>query len=312
MNWSVSSESLLQRVKSNFSSMLSKRQYAGYFFLAPAFIYLILFSIYPTIYAISISLRQYILSKPYLGMKWVGLANFWRVLSDPQFHYSVKATFYFAGVSVAVEFLLGLGIALLLNRQIKGIGIIRTIVVIPMMIAPVVVGLSWKYMLSFDTGVLNYLIRQLGIQPPNWLGSASAVIPALIITDIWEWTPLFTLLLLAGLQSMPEEPFEAAVVDGASGWQIFTHLTMHFLRPFILISLLLRIMDILRTFDVPFVMTSGGPGRASEFMSLYAYRQAFSYYYVSVGIAAAFCILIIIVVLANVFIKLLSTMEEGV
>jgi multiple sugar transport system permease protein len=213
------------------------------------------------------------------------------------------ATLYFAGVSVVVELLLGLGIALLLHRNLRGLGVIRTIVVIPMMIAPVVVGLSWKYMLDFDTGVLNYFTRQLGIDPPNWLGSATWAIPALILTDVWEWTPLFALMLLAGLQSMPEEPFEAARVDGASSWQSFWNLTLRFIRPFILIALLLRVMDTLRTFDLPFVMTAGGPGRATEFASLYAYRQAFSYYYVSLGIAASFVILILISILANLLVK---------
>jgi multiple sugar transport system permease protein len=292
-------------------SVLSERRYAGYFFLAPALVYLIAFSVYPLFYAVNVSLRQYILSKPYLGMPWVGLGNFWRVLSDGHFQYSMQATLYFACAAVTVELLLGLGIALLLDRAIPGIGIIRTIVVIPMMIAPVVVGLSWKYMLDFDTGVLNYFIRQLGIQPPNWLGDATAVIPALIITDVWEWTPLFILLLLAGLQAMPQEPFEAARVDGASSWQSFVHLTLPFLRPFILIALLLRVMDTLRTFDTPFVMTSGGPGRATEFASLYAYRQAFSYYYVSLGIAAAFIVLIIITILSNLLVRALPSPDRG-
>jgi len=290
-------------------SKLSQKKYSGYLFLAPSVIYLILFSIYPLIYALNVSFRQFIISKPYLGMEWVGFQNFWRVLTDSQFLYSLKATLYFTGVSVTIEFWLGLGIALLLYKNIKGVGIIRTLVIIPMMIAPVVVGLSWKYMLSFDKGIINYFIRQLGIQPPNWLGSANAAIPALIITDVWQWTPLFALLLLAGLQAMPEEPFEAAWVDGASNWQSFIHLTLNFLKPFILISLLLRLMDSLRTFDMPFVMTSGGPGRVTEFISLYAYRQAFTYYYVSIGIAAAFIILIIIVLIANVLVRALPTME---
>jgi multiple sugar transport system permease protein len=275
----------------------------GYFFLAPALLYLIAFSIYPLIYAVNVSLRQFILSKPYLGMKWVGLNNFARVLTDSNFHDSMLATLYFASVSVTIELLLGLGIALLLHRNLRGLGIIRTLVVIPMMIAPVVVGLTWKYMLDFDTGVLNYFLRQLGATPPIWLGDAKAAIPAIILTDIWQWTPLFALMLLAGLQSMPEEPFEAAKVDGASSWQSFWHLTLWYLRPFILIALLLRVMDALRLFDTPFVMTAGGPGRATEFASLYAYRQAFSYYYVSLGIAASFIILLIITILANVLIK---------
>lgn len=292
-------------------ALLSERRYAGYLFLAPALVYLIAFSVYPLLYSVNVSLRQFILSKPYLGMPWVGLDNFWRVLTDSHFHYSLLATLYFTGAAVTIELFLGLGIALLLNRHVLGIGIIRTIVVIPMMIAPVVVGLAWKYMLDFDTGVINYFIRQIGIRPPNWLGDATAVIPALIITDVWEWTPLFILLLLAGLQAMPQEPFEAARVDGASSWQSFVHLTVPFIRPFILIALLLRVMDSLRTFDIPFVMTAGGPGRATEFASLYAYRQAFSYYYVSVGIAAAFIILIIITLLANVLVRALPSPETG-
>ena len=298
--------------KGSLSSVFTDRRYAGYWFLAPAVVYLVIFSIYPLVYAINVSLRQFILSKPYLGMEWVGLENFARVLTDSHFHDSVKATLYFASVAVTVELLVGLGIALLLNRDLPGLGVMRTLVIIPMMIAPVVVGLSWKYMLDFDTGVLNYFIRQLGMRPPNWLGDADAAIPAIILADIWQWTSLFALMLLAGLQSMPVEPFEAARVDGASSWQSFRHLTLWFLRPFILIALLLRVMDALRLFDTPFVMTGGGPGRVTEFASLYAYRQAFSYYYVSLGIAAAFIILIIITILANFLVKALPTPDGAV
>lgn len=174
-------------------------------------------------------------------------------------------------------------------------------------IAPVVVGLMWKFMLDFDTGILNYFIRLIGLNPPNWLGDKDWAIPAITVTDIWQWTPLFTLLLLAGLQSLPREPFEAAKVDGASGWQTFLYLTFPMLRPFILIALLLRTIDILRIFDTVFVMTGGGPGRVTVFVSLFAYRQAFSYYYVSYGIAAAFAILFVITVLANLLIKMLKS-----
>jgi multiple sugar transport system permease protein len=304
---SVSSRSLIR----NPLAVFTHRRYIGYVFLVPAVLYLIAFSIFPLIYSINISLRQFILSKPYLGMPWVGLNNFARVLTDSNFHDSMLATLYFAGVSVTVELLLGLGIALLLHRNLPGLGIIRTIAVIPMMIAPVVVGLTWKYMLDFDAGVINYFIRVVGLRPPNWLGDADAAIPAIILTDIWQWTPLFALMLLAGLQAMPEEPFEAAKVDGASSWQSFRYLTLWYLRPFILIALLLRVMDALRLFDTPFVMTGGGPGRVTEFASLYAYRQAFSYYYISLGISAAIIILIIITILSNLLVRAMPS-PEGV
>jgi len=146
----------------------------------------------------------------------------------------------------------------------------------------------------------------IGVNPPNWLGHKDWAIPAISMTDIWQWTPLFTLLILAGLQSLPHEPFEAAKVDGASSWQTFIHITIPMLRPFILIALLLRVIDILRIFDTVFVMTGGGPGRVTVFVSLFAYRQAFSYYYVSYGIAAAFAILFVITILASLFIKMLK------
>jgi multiple sugar transport system permease protein len=195
---------------------MQKPSHAGYFFLAPTVLLLLAISVFPLIYAVNVSLHQYIISKPYLGKPWVGLRNYARLFSDQDFHYSLRATFLFAIPAIGGEFLLGLCCALLLNRQIKGMGIIRTIIVMPMMIAPVVVGLMWKFMLDFDTGILNYFMRVLGLNPPNWLGNKDWAIPAIVIADVWQWTPLFTLLILAGLQSLPNEPFEAAKVDGAS------------------------------------------------------------------------------------------------
>jgi len=283
---------------------IHKPSNAGYLFLAPAVLVLLAISAFPLIYAVNVSLHQLIISKPYLGEPWVGLRNYAKLLTDKDFFNSLRATFMLAIPAIGSEFLLGLGCALLLNRRVRSIRVIRAIVLIPMMVAPVVVGLTWKFMLDYDTGILNYFIRRIGLNPPIWLGDKNWAIPALIITDVWQWTPLFTLLILAGLQSLPNEPFEAAKVDGASRWQIFYHITFPMLSSFILIALLLRVIDVLRVFDTVFVMTGGGPGRVTVFVSLFAYRQAFSYYYVSYGIAAAFVILLIIALLANLFIKI--------
>lgn len=283
---------------------IHKPSNAGYLFLAPAVLVLLAISAFPLIYAVNVSLHQLIISKPYLGEPWVGLRNYAKLFADKDFFNSLRATFMLAIPAIGSEFLLGLGCALLLNRKVRGIRVIRTIVLIPMMVAPVVVGLTWKFMLDYDTGILNYFIRRIGLNPPIWLGDKNWAIPALIITDVWQWTPLFTLLILAGLQSLPNEPFEAAKVDGASRWQIFYQITFPMLSSFILIALLLRVIDVLRVFDTVFVMTGGGPGRVTVFVSLFAYRQAFSYYYVSYGIAAAFVILLIIALLANLFIKI--------
>ncbi|HDY87555.1 MAG TPA: sugar ABC transporter permease [bacterium] len=302
----LSDVNTLSKKNSLLRKWIQKPSHAGYFFLAPAVVTLLAVTLFPLIYAVNVSLHQYIISKPYLGKPWVGLGNYARLFTDKDFYSSLKATFIFAVPAIGGEFLFGLCCALLLNRKMRGLGIIRTIIVIPMMIAPVVVGLMWKFMLDFDAGILNYFIRIIGFNPPNWLGDKNWAIPAIIITDIWQWTPLFSLLILAGLQSLPNEPFEAAKVDGASNWQTFTRITFPMLGPFILIALLLRVIDILRIFDKVFVMTGGGPGRVTVFVSLFAYRQAFSYYYVSYGIAAAFAILLIITVLANLFIKILK------
>ena len=293
--------------ESKWRLWVQKPSNTGYFFLAPTLFVLVAISLFPLVYAINVSLHQYIISKPYLGKPWVGLNNYARLFIDKDFYYSLRATFLFALPAITGEYFIGLFCALLLNRSIKGMGIIRTIIVIPMMIAPVVVGLMWKFMLDFDTGILNYLLRQLGLHPPNWLGDKNWAIPSIVIADIWQWTPLFTLLILAGLQSLPSEPFEAAEVDGASKWQVFTKITFPMITPFMLIALLLRVIDVFRIFDKVFVMTGGGPGRITVFVSLFAYRQAFSFYYVSYGIAAAFVILFIITFLVNIFLRIFKT-----
>jgi len=300
----LSQEPTLSKKMCLMGQWIHKPSNAGYLFLAPAVLVLLAISAFPLIYAVNVSLHQLIISKPYLGEPWVGLRNYAKLFADKDFFNSLRATFMLAIPAIGSEFLLGLGCALLLNRKVRGIRVIRTIVLIPMMVAPVVVGLTWKFMLDYDTGILNYFIRRIGLNPPIWLGDKNWAIPALIITDVWQWTPLFTLLILAGLQSLPNEPFEAAKVDGASRWQIFYQITFPMLSSFILIALLLRVIDVLRVFDTVFVMTGGGPGRVTVFVSLFAYRQAFSYYYVSYGIAAAFVILLIIALLANLFIKI--------
>jgi multiple sugar transport system permease protein len=292
---------------SKISRFVTSPKWAGYLFLAPTMIYLIVMSIFPLIYAINASLRRILLTKPYLGRPFIGLGNFIRIAQDGDFWYSFWATLYFSLVAVSIELILGLAIALLLHRDIKGMGLVRTIVILPMMVAPVVVGLAWKYMLDANEGVINYFLSLLGIKPLLWLASPSLAIPSIILTDIWQWTPLFALLLLAGLQSLPQEPYEAAKVDGANAWQTFRYLTIRFLQPFILTGLLLRVMDTLRAFDTIFVMTNGGPGRVTEFLSMYAYRKAFSYHSIGYGTALSFVILILIVILSNFFV---SAFEE--
>ncbi|MBS7649707.1 sugar ABC transporter permease, partial [Candidatus Bathyarchaeota archaeon] len=184
-------------------------------------------------------------------------------------------TLKFVSIAVALEFTLGFILALILNQDIRGGRIYRFICILPMMLMPTIIGFIWKFLYHGDIGLINYVLSFLGIQRRPWLGNADTAMYAIILTDVWQWTPFCFLVLLAGLQSLPIEPFEAAKIDGASRWLIFKNITIPLLKPSIIVALLFRTIDSFKIFDLIYVMTHGGPGNATMVMSLYIYRWAF-------------------------------------
>ena len=279
-----------------------------YLLVAPAVAVLLALSIYPLIYSVTISLQR----ETAAGIKW-GLANFMRLASDGFFLTAMAHTFVYAVAALTCEFLLGLGLALLLNKQIRGRGLFRAALLVPMMLPAVVAGVVWRLLLNPNFGAINGTLRQIGIDTESltWTASPRLAMLSVIAVDVWQWTPFVFLVLLAGLQAIPQEPYEAALIDGSSRWQTFRHVTLPLLKPAILIVLLLRTMDLLRVFDQIFILTEGGPGFATETISLYIYRTAFRFFDFGYAAAMSFVLLALTNVISVLYIRLLQTHETS-
>jgi multiple sugar transport system permease protein len=289
-----------------FNAPNKRERLLPYLLVAPALVVLLTLSIYPLLYSITISLQQQTTS----GVVW-SLVHFKRLASDGFFQTAMVHTFVYAVVALTCEFLLGLGLALLLNQQIRGRGLFRASLLVPMMLPTVVVGVVWRLLLHPNFGAINGTLKQIGINTETltWTAAPRLAFLAVIAVDVWQWTPFVFLVLLAGLQAIPQEPYEAALIDGSSRWQTFRHVTLPLLKPAILIVLLLRTMDLLRVFDQIFILTEGGPGFATEMISLYIYRTAFRFFDFGYAAAMSFVLLALTNVISVVYIKLLQAEE---
>ena len=277
--------------------------------LTPALVIMVALTAYPIISLVYYSLHKWSLTNYQPG--WNGLGNFERLLfRDPGFWHSLKISILFSVGAVSLEFLLGLAIAMLFNRPIKLLGLLRSLFILPMVMTPVVTGLVWRVLYSPTFGLINYFTGLLGFAPRAWVDKASTALPALIVADVWQWTPFMFLMITAGLQSLPTEPFEAAKVDGASRWQTFRFLTIPMLRPVLLVALLLRTIESFKTFDIIFMLTRGGPGTATQTMNLYNFYLAFEWLKPGYASALALLALIIIIVL-GFFMSRLAGLDEA-
>jgi multiple sugar transport system permease protein len=258
--------------------MARQRLFSGitpYLFVAPAVVILAFTCLYPVIKGFELSFYDWALGTPIESRKYVGWENFVSAWHDPILFNSIKVTLVFTAFAVAAELFLGLLIAFLLEKGMKGIALLRTMFILPIMIAPVVVGLLWRYLFDANFGLINYMVSLFGVEPKVWLGTPGLALPAVIITDIWQWTPFMFILFLAGLQSLPKDPVEAAHVDGATAWQVIRMVKLPLLAPVIWVAVILRIIDAFRSLEVMFIMTFGGPGRETEVLSLNIYKTAF-------------------------------------
>lgn len=274
-------------------------------FLAPTLFILLAITIFPLGYSLVLSLHAWTMGARQ-GWQFVGLSNFAMILrADPYFWTSVRVTLTYVGAAVGLELLLGLGIALLLHKRASGGGTVQTLLILPTMMTPVVVGIVWRLLYNPELGLLNYALSGLGIPRQNWLGDLQTAMAAVVAADVWEWTPFVALVLLAGLRAMPVEPFEASAIDGASSWQVFRYITLPLLRPTLLVALLLRLMDAFKTFDLVFVLTKGGPGMSTEVLSYYTYRYGFKFFHMGYASALSYFLLIIVIVFSQVFVRML-------
>jgi multiple sugar transport system permease protein len=269
-------------------------------FAAPAATVVLLVILFPWVFTIFMSLHDWKVSG---ATPFVGLANYAKMLQDERFLWSIIRTILFTAGTVIAPMVLGIWAAVCFAAQFKLRGLARTLFVLPMMATPVAIALVWTMMFHPQLGVLNYLLTSVGLPPSSWVYDSTTVIPTLIMVETWQWTPLVMLIVLGGIASLPQEPYEAAILDGASAWQMFRHITLPLVWPFIMVAAVIRLIDALKTFDTIYVITLGGPGTSSETINILLYQTAFAYYDLGYGSAIVVVFFLLILAISLVLLR---------
>lgn len=257
---------------------------------------------FPLGYTLWLSLRSYSLVIPGRTGQWIGLDNFDRLLHDEQFHHALGLTGLYTLIAVAIEVVLGVAAAFALNAVRRGRRVLTSLMLIPMILAPLIIGLMFNFLLNAQFGLFTYLVNTLGLPlPENILGSPTWAFPALIFTDVWEWTPFIALITLAGIQALPNAPLEAARVEGASSWQVATRVIVPMLRPILFVAVLFRAAEAVREFDKVYILTGGGPGSSTLLNDLFTYRVSFVDWDLSYGAAIGIVMFILTLFVAFFF-----------
>jgi multiple sugar transport system permease protein len=287
---------------------MQERSRVKFIFVVPGIVWVLIFTIFPLLYSLSISFRHAV-----LGTDWAFNfpANYVRAFDDYRFWNSLTISVFFLVTSVTLTVLVGLGLALLFNRPIRGQRVFRSLFTMPMFTAPIALGYLGLTIFHEDVGAVNTVLRALGmVDPPHWFSAVWPARIAIVLVDVWQWTPFCFLVLLAGLQSLPDEVYEAATLDTTSSWDIFRYITLPLLAPVIFTVSILRLVESFKMLDLPFGMTSGGPGAATQTLSYYIYQTGLrsnNYGYAS---AIAYILLIILVLISLSFFNRLRQIYE--
>jgi multiple sugar transport system permease protein len=284
------------------TNSLDRSRKTGWILVIPALFVVAFVLVYPVVQTIFLSFGETELSG---SATFVGLKNFQRLMKTPRFWTALTNTLVFTAVTVPIELVIGLGLAVMLNKAFYGRGIVRLAVLFPWALPTALNALMWRWMYNTDFGIFNALLIQSGLvnESINWLGRIPLAMISMMIVSIWKTSSFMALILLAGLQAIPDELYEAGIVDGTSGWSAFWHITLPLLRSTIMVALLLRSMDALRAFELPFNLTDGGPVTSTETLSLYAYKNLFQYVDFNFGASVVILQFIIILTLSLVYVR---------
>ena len=290
---------------------LSDRAIA-WLFIAPTVLLLLAINIFPLIWTIYLSFTSYRANRPNAPVEWVGLRNYQRVLTDPDIWHTLQVTAHFVFWTIALQVLLGFALAYLINQRFRGHGLWTTVILLPMMLSPAVVGNFWTFLYQPQIGLFNYAVAFVsGVDPSSFqmLGSVELAPWAIVIVDTWMWTPYVMLICLAGLRSIPDYIYEAAEVDRASPWRQFFSITLPMVLPFLMLAVLFRAIENFKMFDLVVQLTSGGPGSITELASINLKREAFEKW--RTGYASAFAIILFVTVFgaANIYVKALNSVK---
>jgi len=262
-------------------------------FVMPAMAIILAVIVFPWLFTLYMSAHDW---KVTGTRTFVGLANYAGLATDERFLWALARTLYYAALAVVLPLVLGTAAALIFHRRFPLRGLLRGIFILPMMATPVAVALVWTMMFHPQLGVLNYLLSLVGLPPAQWVFDPGTVIPSLVMVETWQWTPLVMLIVLGGLAALPIEPFESARLDGASAWQSFRHITFPLVLPFLMVAAIIRTIDAIKSFDLIYVITQGGPGTASETINIYLYLEAFAFY--NIGYASAIVVVFFFLIVA--------------
>lgn len=262
--------------------------------IVPAAVTVVAIIVFPLVYTLWMAVQEYAMGAN-AAPRFIGLDNYIEAFKNQRFRETIPRTFYFTVLGVVGPAVLGTAAALAFARQFPGRGLLRTVFSLPMMATPVSIALIWQMMFHPQLGVLNYFLSVIGISPQLWVYSPQSVIATLAIVETWQWTPFVMLIVLGGLAALPSEPYEAALIDGASRLQTIRYVTIPLVWPYIMTAVILRSIDALKSFDIIYVMTQGGPGTASETMNIFLYLQAFAFY--NIGLSSAVVVIFFILLL---------------
>ncbi len=285
-------------------SLKKREQIFGLLLLAPTFLFISAFAFYPIVYSFILSSKKIIIGLPEIGEGFVGLSNYRALLHDQNALNAFKNTIVFVMVSTFLEIAAGLVIALIIHREFRGRGLVRAAILIPWAIPTVVSSQMWRFILNDKYGLINYILYGNNVTGYKaWLADPLTAFTAIITADVWKTSSFAALLILAGLQMIPDELYEAARVDGANAWQRFTRITLPLIRPAIVVALLFRTMDAFRVFDLVFVMTQGGPGDATNVLQFYGYKKIFAEGLMGYGSTISVLVFLITLVISLLYIR---------
>ena len=265
-----------------------------YLFPLPAVLFVVVLMVFPVCYTFFLSFTDWSLTsgKP---LNIVAFKSYFDVLKEPRFLDALGRTFYFTFGAVFFEMIVGIALALILNRTFAGKGVVKTLLLLPLVATPVAIGIVWNLFYDPTIGILNYVLSVFGLPQSGWVSETKSVMPSLLLVDIWQWTPMITIIVLAGLAGLSSEPYESAKVDGANARQVLFKITLPMLMPTILTAVILRAIDALKTYDIIYAMTGGGPGYASENLNILAFKYSFEYF--RMGQSAVMLVFLFIVVM---------------
>lgn len=277
-----------------------------YIMLLPMLVGLFILVYFPLGSTAFLSLVRYFLNKPHVPMQFVGFRNYVSVFSQPDFWQALRNTVTFMLLSTSLSILLGLGIAVLFNRDFPGKNVFLSLILLPMMVAPVASALSWKFLFDGQWGAVNYFVQLFGGARQAWLADPRFALFAVVVADVWLYVPFVFLVLYTSLQVIPSEPLEAAFIDGANGWQIFARVIFPLLIPSFVLILIIRLVDTLRIFDLVYVMTNGGPGGRTTTLGFLSYEWIFRHFNMGRGSVVAMFILGSVILISWYFIRVLQ------